>query len=357
MAELKIPVSALSLLSQAVVCVGRDCIDYMNPAAFALAGKDLTGKPAALLFPQHILELGSRGFAATAFIGKKNCVVACAPSAGERVFALSPEAEVEQTEAAVFASMRTSLANVKLCGSRISRLAEMRDDASLRSYAAALNRSYYKMKRNVDNLSLTELIRRGEYPFFAESTNLTELFSKLIDTVNILLGCTPTIEFFAPDELYAVVDTYLAELALLNLISNSLAHCGKNDRIIVSLLRTDKSVVISVNDSGSGISPDELPYIFDRHHRNLELTAAAEGVGLGLATVRSISELHDGALIVESRGVGHGTSVRLMLSGFVSPSRSLRSGSFIYENSELVSILQELVASLPDDCYLSATDD
>lgn len=357
MAETKIPVSALSLISQAVVCVRRDCVVYMNPAAISLAGGDLTGKPASLLFPQHILDLKSSGFAATAFIGKKNCALTCTVSSGERIFALTPEGEVEQTEAAIFASMRTSLANVKLCGSRISRLAEMRDDPSLRSYAAALNRSYYKMKRNVDNLSLNELIRRGEYPFFAESVNLAELFSKLIDTVNILLGTTPKIEFSAPEELHVVVDSYLAELALLNLISNSLAHCGKNDRISVSLLRTDKNVVLSVDDSGSGIAPEDLPYIFDRRHRELELTAAAEGVGLGLATVRSIARLHDGALIVESRGIGRGTSVRLMFSGFVTPSRSLKSESSIYENSELLSILQELVASLPDDCYLAAVDD
>lgn len=357
MAELKFPVSALSLISQPVVIVKRDCIVYMNPAAETLAGKDLTGKSASVLLPTHILEQRGNDFVAAAFVGKRSCVVNAYRCASEHIYILSPEPDKEFTEAAVFASLRNSLTNLKLSGSRISRLAEVRCDDVLRSYAISVNRSYYRMKRNVDNLSLIELIKRGEYPMFAEPTDLVELFSTLIDSINILLGCAPVIKFHAPESLHIVVDRYLAELSLLNLISNSLAHCDEHDRITVSLLHTDKSTVIAVDDSGSGIPSDEIPYIFDRNHRNTNLTAAAQGVGLGLATVRHVAELHAGALVVESRGIGYGTSVRLMFSNFVIPTPNLKAEPSIYESCGLISILQELCDKLPDDCYSALTDD
>lgn len=357
MSERRIPVSVFALFAQPVICVRKDCISYMNARAIALAGKDLVGKPANTLLSSQLLSDPEGSFVAAAFVGTKSCVINAGAYAGEQVFVLCPDEAPRQTEAAVFAGMRSSLATLRICGSRISRLAELRCDDTLRSYAVSVNRCYYKMKRNIDNLSLIDLIRCGEYPFFAESTDLTELFSKLIDSVNVLLGTATKIEFSAPPELYAVVDRYLAELALLNLLSNSLAHCGENDRISVSLVRTDKSTVLAVNDSGSGIAPEELPHVFDRQSRCSDLSAAAEGVGLGLATVRSIAELHGGTVLLESRGVGCGTSVRLMLSNFVAASGRLRSDTMLYGSVGLTSILQELSDALPDDCFSSMTDD
>ena len=299
MAERKIPVSVLSLLEQPVMIVKKELISYMNPAAVSLAGKDFTGKPASLLLPSHLTGTHGGTFTATGFIGKRNCVVNVCNAPTEQYFVLTPSAEEEGIEAAAFASMRSSLANLRMCGSRLSQLAEMRKDEQLRSYSICVNRSYYRMKRNIDNLSLIDLMHHGACPLCAESTDLTRLFGELISSISILLrsGSGISIDFHAPDQLYLVVDRYLAELALLNLLSNSLAHCKSGDRISVSLLKTDKSTVLAVNDSGSGIDPEALPHIFG-DGGDKRLSAAAQGVGLGLKAVRSIAELHDGALII-----------------------------------------------------------
>lgn len=359
MADLKIPVSALSIVAQPLIIVKKEIISYMNPAAIALAAKDCTGKPASALLPSHLIGTHSGGFTATAFVGTKSCIANVYSSPSEEILVLTPDSATESVEATVFASLRSSLANLRICGSRLSQLAEMRSDAKLRSYSVAVNRSYYRMKRNIDNLSLIDLMHRKAYPFAAESTDLTEFFGELIGSIRILMGSDAgvSIDFNAPEQLYTVVDRYLAELALLNLLSNSLAHCKAGDRISVSLLKTDKSTVLAVNDSGSGIDAEALPRIFCGSRSEDELSAAAQGVGLGLATVRCIAELHDGALIVESRGSGLGTSVRLMFSNYTSPSRTLKTKSSCYDLCGMQSILQELTSCLPDDCYGSLTDD
>ena len=358
MAERKIPVSVLSLLEQPVMIVKKELISYMNPAAVSLAGKDFTGKPASLLLPSHLTGTHGATFTATGFIGKRNCVVNVCNAPTEQYFVLTPSAEEEGIEAAAFASMRSSLANLRMCGSRLSQLAEMRKDEQLRSYSICVNRSYYRMKRNIDNLSLIDLMQHGACPLCAESTDLTRLFGELISSISILLrsGSGISIDFHAPDQLYLVVDRYLAALALLNLLSNSLAHCKSGDRISVSLLKTDKSTVLAVNDSGSGIDPEALPHIFG-DGGDKRLSAAAQGVGLGLKAVRSIAELHDGALIIESRGIGCGASVRLMFSNYVTPSRMLKAPNSDYEVLGMQGILQELSSCLPDDFYSSLTDD
>ncbi len=359
MAERKIPVSVLSVMAQPVIIVKKELISYMNPAAVSLAGKDFTGKPASLLLPSHLTGTHGGTFTATGFIGKRSCVVNVCSSGAEQYFILSPSVDEEGIEAVAFASMRSSLANLRICGSRLSGLAEMRKDEQLRGYSVSINRSYYRMKRNIDNLSLIDLMHHGAYPLYAESTDLTDFFGELIKSVSILLGSGAgiSIDFNAPEQLHIVVDRYLAELALLNLLSNSLAHCKSGDRISVSLLKTDKSTVLAVSDSGSGIDPEALPHIFGGSDADKRLSDAAQGVGLGLKTVRSIAELHDGALIIESRGIGCGASVRLMLSNYVTPSRTLKAKDSDYDVFGMQSILQELSSCLPDDCYGSLTDD
>ncbi len=357
MAEPKIPISALALVLQPVICVRNDSISYMNPAAVELAGKDLTDRPATALFPTYILERKNSGFVASAFIGKRYCAVNLFASASERIFVLNLKKISNGTDAALFANMRSSLAELRLGGTRLSQLAELRRDIELRDCASSVNRSFYRLKREIDNLNIISLTERDEYPFFAEPTDLTQHLSDLIDTVRILLKSEVKIVFNAPEHFHLAVDRYLVELAVLNLISNSLAHCKSGNRISISLLRTDKNTVIAVNDDGSGIASDRLPYLFEREYRDTELSAAAEGIGLGLSTVRCVAQMHEGALIVESRGVGCGTSVRLMLSNFIAPTSTLHSRAPIYDAAGLACILQELCALLPDSCYTAMTDD
>jgi PAS domain S-box-containing protein len=99
-----------------------------------------------------------------------------------------------------------------------------------------------------------------------------------------------------------------------NLLSNAVKFTPKGGRIQVRLERVNSSVEIVVSDTGLGIHRDFLPYIFDRF-RQAESGAAREhaGLGLGLAIVRTLVELHGGTVYAASGGEKQGATFRVRL--------------------------------------------
>jgi two-component system, OmpR family, heavy metal sensor histidine kinase CusS len=115
--------------------------------------------------------------------------------------------------------------------------------------------------------------------------------------------------------LRASLDRTLVQRALGNLVANALAHTPPGGRVTLRAARRDDGVQIDVEDTGCGIAPEHLPYIFDRFYRaDAARTSGAGHVGLGLTLVKSIAMLHGGTAEVESK-IGRGTRVRLNLPG------------------------------------------
>jgi two-component system heavy metal sensor histidine kinase CusS len=103
-------------------------------------------------------------------------------------------------------------------------------------------------------------------------------------------------------------DPALFRRAVTNLVSNALRHTPEGGQVTLAVNRPDdRSVVVTVSDTGPGIPPEELPRIFDRFYRSGEERPLAEGAGLGLAITKAIVELHGGAISVES-ALGKGTT-------------------------------------------------
>ena len=107
-----------------------------------------------------------------------------------------------------------------------------------------------------------------------------------------------------------------------NLLSNAIKFTPKDGSINVRLSRDESHVIFEVSDTGQGISPDFLPYVFDRF-RQADATSIRKhgGLGLGLAIVRHLVELHGGLISVESDGLNQGSSfaVRLPIKAFRLP--------------------------------------
>lgn len=104
---------------------------------------------------------------------------------------------------------------------------------------------------------------------------------------------------------------------LWNLLSNAIKFTPRYGRVQVLLRRVNSHVEISVTDSGQGIAPDFLPQLFTRFTQAETSTARRYGgLGLGLALVKSLVELHGGAVKASSPGLGQGAtfSVSLPLS-------------------------------------------
>ncbi|MFQ5343923.1 MAG: sensor histidine kinase, partial [Anaerolineae bacterium] len=85
-------------------------------------------------------------------------------------------------------------------------------------------------------------------------------------------------------------------------------------------LITDHCLLITVTDSGPGISPEDLPHIFDRFYRgDKSRSRQTGGMGLGLAIAKQLVELHGGRIWAESVGPGQGATFYVVLPLATSP--------------------------------------
>lgn len=185
---------------------------------------------------------------------------------------------------------------------------------------------------------------------------MTALCKGLIDEIMSLGDLAVTISFNAPEKIRVAADRTLLQQLLLNLLANSISHCPHNGRIYVSLLRTDKNLILSVDDNGDGIPQEDLAYAFERYKHEIDFTKP-QGAGMGLAVVRGIAELHKGAVIIESRGENMGTSVRVMLSLDIPIGTRMNAQRPDYDRESLRLILSELSYCLPLECFSELMED
>jgi CheY-like chemotaxis protein len=111
-----------------------------------------------------------------------------------------------------------------------------------------------------------------------------------------------------------VGDSERLQQVIWNLVNNASKFTPKGGRIDVRLERFNSHVEISVKDSGQGISPELLPYLFDRFRQGDVNTNRTEGgLGLGLAIVKHLIEMHGGTVAASSAGQGKGATFTVAL--------------------------------------------
>jgi signal transduction histidine kinase len=99
-----------------------------------------------------------------------------------------------------------------------------------------------------------------------------------------------------------------------NLLANAIKFTPGGGRVSIRLRRVDGSVDLFVSDTGIGISAAFLPHVFERFRQEeAGTTRRYGGLGLGLAIVRHLVELHGGSVLAESAGEGHGATFRVRL--------------------------------------------
>jgi CheY-like chemotaxis protein len=112
-----------------------------------------------------------------------------------------------------------------------------------------------------------------------------------------------------PDVALIYGDVDRLRQVIWNLLSNAVKFTPRDGSVQVTLQRNKSHVVIAVSDSGKGIKPDFLPHVFERFSQaDGSTTREHGGLGLGLAIVRHLVELHGGAVRAESPGEGLGST-------------------------------------------------
>ena len=107
-----------------------------------------------------------------------------------------------------------------------------------------------------------------------------------------------------------VADSGRLQQVAWNILSNAVKFTAAGGEIFVSIEQQDESVKLVVRDTGEGIAREFLPFVFERFRQANQSASRSEGgLGLGLALVRELVELHGGAIAVDSPGRGEGATV------------------------------------------------
>jgi CheY-like chemotaxis protein len=105
-----------------------------------------------------------------------------------------------------------------------------------------------------------------------------------------------------------------------NLLTNAIKFTPDEGRVTVTLTRVNSNIEITVADTGRGIAPEFLPFVFERFRQaDSSITRRYGGLGIGLALVKQLVELHAGMVKAESPGPNRGATFRVSLPVAASP--------------------------------------
>jgi two-component system sensor histidine kinase BaeS len=173
------------------------------------------------------------------------------------------------------------------------------------------------LDRLVDDLRLLSLADTGELPLTLQPTRLRALLER-VATRHAVASQQHQIELAiqSDEDLPEVnVDVERMSQVLDNLILNAFRYTPPGGKVSLEASAQGKWVKIKVGDTGSGISPEDLPHVFDRFYRGDKARPHNGESGLGLAIAKSIVEAHGGKIQVESQP-GDGTVFTILLKAY-----------------------------------------
>ncbi|MCG5060605.1 MAG: response regulator [Limnoraphis sp. WC205] len=169
----------------------------------------------------------------------------------------------------------------------------------------------------IEDLLDISRISRGKLSLSIDSVNLIELMQTTAETLRPASDAKSiTMELFLDSSIGIIMgDANRLQQIFWNLFSNAIKFTPPNGAVTVRLKKTEDSYAqIQVTDSGIGIEPNFLPYVFEYFRQaDASTTRSQGGLGLGLAISRHLVELHGGTIDVESQGKGKGTTFTVML--------------------------------------------
>jgi signal transduction histidine kinase len=103
-------------------------------------------------------------------------------------------------------------------------------------------------------------------------------------------------------------DIHRLRQIVMNLLTNAVKFTPEGGKIDVNLTENDRQIILEVKDNGIGITADFLPFVFERFRQDKSIVRKSGGLGLGLAIVRYLTEMHGGQVNVKSEGKNKGAT-------------------------------------------------
>src|SRR5438034_1112593 len=180
----------------------------------------------------------------------------------------------------------------------------------------AVDRNAKAQARLVDDLLDVSRIMTGKLQLNCRPLELgpvveaaTDSFTAAAEAKAITLA-----RFIDPATGRVLADPERLQQVIWNLLSNAIKFTPRGGRVEVHLRRVDSDVEVRVSDTGQGIAPGFLPYVFERFRQaDASSKRTSGGLGLGLAIVRHLVELHGGNVAALSAGEGRGATIVVSL--------------------------------------------
>jgi signal transduction histidine kinase len=199
-----------------------------------------------------------------------------------------------------------------------------------------IERNARAQTRLVDDLLDMSRIMTGKMRLDARPVDVRAIVTSVIESCRVEAdACQVSLGWSEPASGVVVrADPDRLQQIVGNLLTNAMKFTPRGGRIDVSVIEHEQAAELRVHDTGSGIDPAFLPHVFDRFRQaDSSSTRAHRGLGLGLAIVRQLVELHGGSVHAESSGAGRGAAFSVRIPKVSSPigadaprSHALRSG-------------------------------
>jgi signal transduction histidine kinase len=209
--------------------------------------------------------------------------------------------------------LRTPLASLQGYLEVLSSKADKLDETDRKKYVDIALRQSERLHKLISELfELSTLENQGPALEF-EPFSMTELIQDVTQKYRLDAGAKQLVlNSCIPNEpAFVSADIGMIQRVLENLIENAIKYTPAGGEIDISLLRSEDYIATCIDDSGQGISSEDLPHIFKRFYR-VDKHRGKDGTGLGLAIAKRILQLHNSSINVASRpDVGTRFSFRL----------------------------------------------
>ncbi|MGH8221089.1 MAG: ATP-binding protein [Steroidobacteraceae bacterium] len=218
--------------------------------------------------------------------------------------------------------LRNPLSPISNAGEILSRI--LAEDARAQVVVGMIKRQAAHLTRLVDDLLDVARLTQGRIQLRRRPIELASIITQAVETIEPQLrekrhelSVTTSISHKLA---YVSGDSARLVQCVVNLLTNAVKYTDPGGEIWVRTRADDSRVLIEVTDSGAGISPELMPRIFDLFvQSDRTLDRSQGGLGIGLAVVRRLIEMHGGEVSARSPGVGHGSTFEIQLPRVARP--------------------------------------
>ncbi len=214
------------------------------------------------------------------------------------------------------------------------------DEATTAQAIDTIDRNAKSLSKLLEDVLNVSQIIRGKLSLSIYSVEIAPVVLSAIDTVRLAADAKKiSIDCKFSSSVGTVMgDANRLQQVIWNLLSNAIKFTPEGGKVTVELEGTNSGVLIRVSDTGNGIDPEFIPHVFERFRQgDNSTTRTHNGLGLGLAIVRHLVELHGGTVCVESSGIGKGATFIVNLPRKVIAVKNTKPARvFKASNSELI---------------------